>query len=238
MESLNTMHEIKREWEILSSPSEVCVCVRVKWINGVCLPDDDGDEIKSARFRIMTLEDNELIGKLSLRKDSNENKMDREEMKCLMIRRLLLDWDLDIPIQYDGDWMTKECFNRVMRLPAPLLSAFLDKYENEIRISEEEEREIQKQSIVLFSPNSGGIKDACEAVTLFCNLGNFWEKFGLNKWDMKNLTYREFMLLRLMIGHEMEKHKKQNTPAKKRPTKIAGRSGTRPSRGIVVQNSG
>jgi len=188
---------------------------------------------------MMTLEDNEVMGRLALRKNGDEEKIDVEELRRLTVRRLLLDWDLDIPIEREGEWLTKRCFDRVMRVSAPLLSAFLHEYEKKVSVTEDEEREIRQQAIVLFSPNSNGIKDACEAVTLFCNYGNFYEKFGLNKWDMKGLTYREYLLLRLMMGHEMEKNKKQmKQPANKPRTKIAGKNGPRASRGIVIPNSG
>jgi hypothetical protein len=239
MESLNIMDDIKREWEILSTTTEVVVTVRVSWVNGICLPDNDGNEVKSARFKMMTLEDNEIMSRLSMRQNVEDRAIDSEEMRKLMIRRLLLGWDLDIPIERYDNWLTKECFERVMRIPAPLLTAILLEYEKKIVINDEEENEIRRQSIVLFSPNSGGIQDACEAVTLFCNYGNFWEKFGLNKWDMKGLTYREYLLLRLMIGHDMERTKKQmKQPSPKSRAKIAGKSGARASRGIVVPNSG
>ena len=71
-------------------------------------------------------------------------------------------------------------------------------------------------------------------VTLFCTLGNFWEKFGLNRFDLKKLPYKEFLMLRVMMQKEGEAMKRNQPQHNKGSnTRIAGPGGrTRPSRGI------
>jgi hypothetical protein len=133
--------------------------------------------------------------------------------------------------------MTAECYEKVKLIPAPLMEAFLDEFEKRITISKDEEEKIIKQSIILFGKNSRGVVDACEAVSSFCTLGNFWEKFGIGKSiPITEMPFREYTMLKMMIGKENEMSKIGSAP--RRPlTRIAGAGGKpRASQGIVVED--
>jgi hypothetical protein len=82
------------------------------------------------------------------------------------------------------------------------------------------------------------VADACEAVSLFCTLGNYYEKFGLDRDRLWELPYREYLLLKMMIRQEGEARQREESRRKTSAhsgTKIvAGHGGrARPSRGIV-----
>jgi len=89
----------------------------------------------------------------------------------------------------------------------------------------------------LFGRNSRGVVDACEAISAFCTLGNFWEKFGIGKGvPIHEMPYKEYVMLKMVINKENEASKIQNAP-RKPLTRIAGPSGRpRASRGIVVED--
>ena len=239
---LNLMNddEIKNQWNTLVDSDVVTVVVRVRWIEGICVPDNNGTSSVWAKFRRMTCGDYWKIEQQAAVSEEDDIKekgryIDDEITKKMIIRMLLLDWSLDIPLEFNNDngYLTKESFDRAMHIPAPLMNAFLEQYEKTTEVSEDEYIKAERQSAVLFSQNSSGVSNACETVSLFCTLGNFWEKFGLNRFDLNKLPYREFMMLRVMVQKEGEAMKRSQSHSRGSNTKIAGSGGrTRPSRGI------
>ena len=249
--SLTAEQIAKNELEILRSPDEIRVRVKVSWDKGFCLPDENGEREEEAVFKTLTFGDNYAIEKacaytMPVAKDSElpdgmempmQTQHDIQEMRRLFVRRNLLRWTLDIPIERVDGWMTSECYAMVSRISAPLMDAFLDGFEDRTIVTKEEEETINKQSLTLFSKHSRGVADACEAIRLFCTLGNFWEKFGLDRFDIPDLPYREYALLKMMTAKESEAMRRQSKAAKTvSNTKIiAGHGGkARPSQGIVI----
>jgi len=223
----------------VNEPDRVRVRVRVSWRNGICLPDKTGDKEEEAVFAVLTFGDNYAIEKaVTYEKDVDGSTTvqvtDLNEYRRLLVRHNLLSWTLDIPIERDSyGWMTPECYQRVSRIPAPLMEAFVQGFEQSMEITEEEERKISRQCAILFSPTGRGVSDACEAVSLFCTLGNYWEKFGLNKATLPSLPYREYLLLKIMLSKEGDANRvKHHHPASS--TKIASAGRSRPSRGLVM----
>jgi len=207
--STTSREEIKREWQDLTA-STVEVTVRVKWLDDICLPDPDGDDVVKAVFRRMEFEDSVAIDKQCTTILDEPDTMvvtDYDEARRMVVRRLLKSWTLDIPLECDEDgWLTDACFMRVVNLPAPLLTAMVVKYDKTNSITEEEDEKIDRQSVILFSKNSRGVSAACDAVSLFCNLSNFWEKFGLNYFDLSHIPFKTYLMLRIMIGKDSEAH--------------------------------
>jgi len=249
---MNTMAEKKlapdelarREYEILCDPMVVRVRVPVSWRNDMCLPDSDSKMYEEAEFKVLTFGDNHVLDKaVSYDTDIVENGQvmttttatDLNEYRRLLVRRNLLKWTLDIPIERKDGWMTPECWERVKRVPAPLMDAFLERYDASSSVSKKEEEKIMRQSAVLFGKNSRGVSDACEAISLFCTLGNFWDKFGVGRGTpIHEMPLREYIMLKIVIGRENESMRISSAP--KRPlTRIAGADGRpRASRGIVM----
>ena len=238
--SLSAEEMAKREFELLTSPDTVRVKVPVRRFAAFWLPAEGGKETVEAIFRAMSFGDNLVIEKACTYRIDNKqtrerrDEVDINEMRRLIVKRNLLSWSLPIPIEREGDWMTAESYRRVGSVAAPLMEALLDKYEERIQVSKEDEELIHRQSAVLFSKSSRGVADACEAISLYCTLGNYWEKFGLNRFSILNLPYREYLMLKMMIGKEGEAHKVSSASRAPSSRIAMGHGGrTRPSRGIT-----
>ena len=226
----------------MAEPDKVRVRTRVSWRFGMCLPDPEGEAEEEAVFAVVTFGDNRAIEKSVTREvDAGDGRTkfsvaDLDEYRRLLLKRNLLSWTLDIPIERDASgWMRPECYERVSRVPAPLIAAFLGGLEASMEVTDEEERRIDRQCAVLFSKSGRGVADACEAVSMFCAFGNYWEKFGIDRFNLPKVPYREYVLLRMVMGKEAEASRVAARPRAQSMTRIAGPGGrTRPSRGIVV----
>jgi hypothetical protein len=238
--SLSPEEIARREFELMTSPDEIRVRVTARKFGTFWLPAAEGEEIEAV-FKSMTFGDNLIIEKAcTYRIDNKETRerrdeVDINEMRRMIVKRNLLSWTLPIAIERQGGWMTPASYKKVGNIPAPLMEALLDQYEARIRISPEDEDIISRQSSILFGQNSRGVADACEAISLYCTLGNYWEKFGLSRFAITELPYREYLMLKMMIGKEGESHRQKSaakTASKSRV--VMGNSGrARPSRATM-----
>lgn len=233
----------RKEYGTIIDPTKIRIRVKVSWVNGICLPDSRGKTEEEAIFKVLTFGDNYALDKAvsyEIEVDGGMGRVtafDLNEYRRLLIKKNLLSWTLDIPIEREDGWMTPKCYERVRRIPGPLMDAFVDGFEQSSTITREEEEKIIKQSIILFGRNSRGVVDACEAISLFCTLGNFWEKFGVSKGvPIQEFPYKEYLMLKMVVSKENEAMRTQMAP-RKPLTRIAGPGG-RPmaSRGIVVED--
>jgi hypothetical protein len=240
--SLTAEQIAEREWEMMCDPDKVRVSVSVQWMGGLCLPDPDGEEEVEAVFKAWTFGDNWVVDK-ACRYDTDRGdgkktpQTDLNEFRRMMLKRGLLSWTLDIPIERQGGWLTPGCYARVGSVYAPLIEAIVGGYEETMSLSKKEEGLLQRQSAVLFSPTSRGVADACEAVSIFCTWGNFAEKFGLDKDKLRDLPYKEYVMLKMMMGKEGEAIRRHQGAKKDRHagTRIATGGGkVRASRGKKI----
>ena len=231
---------VQRAWRNVNDPEKVHVYVRVCWTGSMCLPSLDGDDEESAIFSQFTFADNHAIESATIRyMDVGGGRkvqvLDSNEFRRFMLKKSLLSWSLDVPVERADGWMTPESYGRVSSIPAPLMDAFLDGFEDTMAISDDEAKLIDRQSAILFSETSNGVADACEAVSLFCVLGNFWEKFGLNRDVLPKLPYREYLRLKVMMGKEGDRLKAQGRAKNQPGARVAGRGGRpRPSMGTRI----
>jgi hypothetical protein len=200
--------EFKREWEMLMAPETIKVSVKVKWIGKICIPDNEGKEEATAVFRLMTCEKyweiEQDCSKMEIVPDGEIKTTDYPEMRKQILRRMLLKWSLDMPLEFDDNGnLSDDCFSKVIKLPSPLISTFVGKYEDSINVGDDEIEKAERQAAILFRSNRG-VENACKSVSLYCTLSNFWDKFGLNRDDMRNLSYREYVMLRIMVAKETE----------------------------------
>ena len=66
----------------------------------------------------------------------------------------------------------------------------------------------------MFHPNGNGVHNAHEAVSLYCNLSSFWDKFGLNYFDLQRLPQDVYAKLREVLSRESSergKHRKNES---------------------------
>ena len=239
--SLTAEEIAKRECEAMTDPNKVKVRVGVLEWNGIKMPvaEDRAEAHVEAVFNKMTVGDNRVIedavSYMHERPDGKEQRLtDVTEYRRLLMKRNLLEWDL-CEVEREGGWMTSECYKKIGKMAAPLVEAILDRYESSMTITRDEERVIDRQAAILFGKNSRGVADACEAVRKYCNLGSFWEKFGLREEQLDNMHYKDFLMLKIMSAKEIESQKASAPSGKKPVTKIAGPGGrVRQSRGVVV----
>jgi len=235
--------QLRKEYQLLCHQDTVRVQVKARRHGKSWLPDADGDHSIWAKLRRMDVGDFWMIERFTTRTEEIDGKpivdYDGEEMKRQILRFQLLDWNMGVPLTFDDSGrLTEECWKVVMQQPAPLVDALVTEYQSTYIVTMSEEQKIDRQCAVLFSPKTRGVDDACEAVTLFCVLGNMWEKFGINRFQIKKLPYREYVMLRMVLQREID-HRKAQTGAKRRrdAVRIAGPGGrTRPSRGITIEN--
>ena len=240
--SLAAEEVARREAELMEKPNEIPVRIKVRWEGSICLPDPEGEAEEKAVFRAMTFGDNLLIEQACrhetpIDEDSNKTQVevDFNEVRRLTLKRNLLSWSLNIPLERENGWLTPECYKRVGQVPAPLIEAFLDGFWKRCDVDAEEEEMIGRQASVLFGKNSRGVNDACEAVRLYCTMSGQWDKFGLKGEELMSMPYRQYVMLKLMMGYENEAMRRQTASKQPPVTKIAGRGGrTRPSHGTRI----
>lgn len=234
--------QIRKDWERLVTSADDCVVrVMCRERGPFLLPQDDGNIEVVAVFRPMSFgEYRQMELEASVEEQVSEREalltVDYETMKESILRRMLVSWNLDVPLEFnERGWLTDDCFERICRFPAPLIEALLDEYESKLMISDEEEQKIDRQAAILFAKNSKGVSNACEAVSLFCTYSNFWEKFGLNRFQLAQLPYAEFLRLRIMVGKDNQAHAAAMRSSDKPRAKVVGPGGRpRASRGVVV----
>jgi hypothetical protein len=232
----------EKEYKLIVGNDTVKIKLSVSKFSGSYLPDINGKEEITVKFKTMSVVDYWTLSSLSkMEIVQNERtiaeEVDYEEFNRQIIRYQLIDCSF-IKLEFDElDRLTEESWNKVLSQPAPLISALLDEYAKTYIITREEDESITKQAAILFSKNSRGVENACEAITLFCVLGTFWEKFGLKKDDLKKLSYKEYLMLRMVIAQEITTQRaSMNSGSKKSNTMIAGKGGKiRPSNGIVQE---
>jgi hypothetical protein len=240
-----TAEEIaRREFAFLEAPDRVPVKITATNVCGFLLPrsvaDDDRELTEvTAVFKIWTYSDNQIIDRAcrysAKRGDGKDvEQTDVNEMRRLMVKRNLLEWSLDIPIERENGWMTPDSYKRVGSIPAPLLEALVLEFEQSFMITTSEEKTITKQCAILFNKNGRGVSNACDAVSMFCTYGNFNEKFGLTREELTDLPYKEYQMLRMVMGREGEAAKRASKTGKDHhaATRVAmGSTKVRASRG-------
>lgn len=242
--SISPEQMAQREWEIMCETDTVRVVVPVRWHGRLCLPceKENAEEEVEALFKSWTYGDNWVVERACRYKAPRDDgkttdQTDLSEFRRMMLKRGLLEWNLSIPVERDSEWLTSECYDRIGGVSGPLVEALVAGYERTMSLTEEEEDKITRQALVLFSPNGRGVMDACEAVSMFCTWGNFAEKLGLDKDKLLQLPYREYIMLKIMMGKESDAVRKSSKSTKDHHsnTRIAGAGGRiRPARGTKV----
>lgn len=125
------------------------------------------------------------------------------KLKCFIVKWLLKNWNLPIElVRKPSGELTEECFDRVMSIHPNIMRYFLNEYENTMFMSEEDRGVIARQSTLLFHPKSKGVANPHSAISMYCNLSSFWEKFGLNYFEMQRLPHDIFIQLKTVLGNE------------------------------------
>ena len=132
------------------------------------------------------------------------------KLKMFIVRWLLKRWSLPIDlIRKTNGELTDECFNKVMNVHPNIMKYFLNEFENTMFMSEDDRITIMKQSSLLFHPKSKGVGNPHNAISTYCNLSSFWEKFGINYFEMQRLPHDVFIQLKTVLGNEISMKSKE-----------------------------
>jgi hypothetical protein len=216
----------------IEEPGLVEVRQPVRWHGRLCLPCLDGDNVVVARFKTFTFADNHAIETataqtIEVGEREELSVSEPNEYRRMMLLRSLIWWSLPIAIERENGWMTENCYERIGRCCGALLGSLVHLFYESTVIDNEEEEKIDRQSALLFSEHGRGVTNACEAVSSYCTLSGFWEKFGIDRGMIPGLPFRDYLRLRVMMNKERdaEKSRRKSGGAKKSPTRIAGSGG-------------
>ena len=143
-----------------------------------------------------TLLENECIDDTKRGSFYNYNKL-----KKFMLGRMLcatsLDWVL---IEYGNDGiLTEDSLQSVMSIHPRILRVLMDKIDILPNpMDKEDERELERQCSILFGKGEG-VTNPHQYITMYCNLSAFWEKFGMNYFDILNLPQDVFSALKKVM---------------------------------------
>ena len=111
----------------------------------------------------------------------------------------------------------KLSFEELLKLHPRIIHGIL----RQIRVfddtDEQEERRLAKQSAILFG-NGNPVNNPHPAIVLYCDLTSFWQKFGLNYYDIQKLPKDTFnMLKRVMQLDSSSKKTETSSPSRPSP---------------------
>ena len=125
----------------------------------------------------------------------------------IMMRRFLMTYMLSrtsFPgievIEHDADGkVTRECWERMNRVHPRIWETLFLKVDMFPETGDDKsEIDLDKQCKQLFCDHKG-VKSPHEWIELYCNLTAFWEKFGLNYFDVMNLPNNLYVALRKVM---------------------------------------
>ena len=125
----------------------------------------------------------------------------------------------EIHVEYGKDGrITDEVRKKIYQIHPRILSGILDKVEIfSNKMPENEKKDLEKQCSMLFGDGKG-INNPHKWITIYCMLSSFWEKFGLNYFDILKLPHETYQMLKHIMNLESTYKSKsiESTPTRKR----------------------
>lgn len=138
--------------------------------------------------------------------DGNEeaNLYNYSKIKRFLLEYMLADTNVPwIVLRHeDNGKLSNRCLEQLLSLHPRILRCLFSKvsiFPEEL--SADEEREMEKQCALLFGKGEG-IVNPHQWITTYCNLTSFWEKFGLNYYDVLSLPHELFVQLKRVMSLE------------------------------------
>lgn len=132
--------------------------------------------------------------------------LDHEKRRELIWKELLTgaSWfDLQ---REAGDISQDQQTNYIDALEPKVANALVEILEETLFIGRKEEREILRQAIVLFKPNSGGLRNPHPTIKKYCDAAMFWEKFGLRAYSsLSDMPQEDYIRFKHMNQLEAER---------------------------------
>lgn len=166
-------------------------------------------------------------------------EIDTIERDKLALRYLLQEWSLGKLEKDSTGALTDECYEEVLSVDSRIINCFVDELNKSIEVSEDDRKEIDKQSAILFNENSRGVNNPNKAISDYCSLTSMAEKFDLNYYELLTFPLSTYMKLKMVMGNEAEIRSQQSRRSKNRnkgQTRVSGGGKSRVSSGITIPN--
>lgn len=171
---------------------QIKINIQCEMRDNILYPDTNGSMLIWVLFHEMTCDIHWKIEKLM-----KDNGFQEDRIKDIYIDQII---DCSFIEEYNKESLLKHT--------PMLIDCILDRYRETFEISEIEQEEMDKQSSIFF--NGKAVENSCEGINLYCLYSSFWEKFGLNRNDLKELPYKEYLLLKYLLIKETEVKKVNN----------------------------
>jgi len=149
------------------------------------------------------------------------------KVKLFMIEYMLAGTSIPIKIERDGDRLCKSSLDSIMRIHPRIMRIIMSKvsvFPDDL--PKDEKMRLDRQCSKLFGDGSG-IMNPHEWISTYCNLTAFWEKFGLNYFDIMRLPHELFSHLKTVMSLEssckskhMEDVQRQSTGKARQPSRF------------------
>ena len=118
------------------------------------------------------------------------------KLKKFFLKYLIKDWSLPFEIKRNIDGsLLPQLLQKIYNLHPFILKTLIQQYDYFVCFSQEEQKQINKQCYLLFDKD-GSVTNPHWSVSLYLELSFFWQKFGLNYYDIQNLPIQVFESLK------------------------------------------
>ncbi len=189
----------------------------------ICDKDDSDEEIVF-KFKKLTYEYWKFIESEMIEKHKVKLMFGREDiissynftkMSKHILQYVLKEWSLPIELVFNENGVIEdECYEKIMAIHPNILKYFIESFETSLFLSADDKDKMIRQSRSLFK-DGNAVSSPHEAISAYCDLTAFWDKFGLNYYDLKNLPYELYLRLKTISQHEMTFKNIENKPAPK-----------------------
>lgn len=140
------------------------------------------------------------------------------EVKKLMLKYMLIKWNLNVKLEFNKEGsLTDDCLKNILNIPANVISRIIWEYEQTFYINKKDYKKLEVDAKKLFAPKSKGVDNPSKYVSLYCTLTSFWDKFGLNYFDLMKLPKTEYYGLKTVLRFENEAREKEYDQMNKKP---------------------
>lgn len=126
------------------------------------------------------------------------------KVKLFMLKRMISATNIDgVSIEYQPNGiLSDQSYSDIMKIHPRILRMLMNKVNVFPKsLSKSEEKELEKQCSILFGKGDG-IQDPHPYISVYCNLASFWEKFGINYFDLMRLPRDLFKMLKQVMSLE------------------------------------
>lgn len=127
---------------------------------------------------------------------------DALKLKTYILRHMVVGWCFDKPLSFDQHGLlTDESYLDLLKVHPRILRAIVGLYDYRLDLSDEEAGQLERDCYVIFGKGSS-VSNTNPYLSLYLELSSFWDKFGLNYYDLLNLPHEMYEGLRKVMSEE------------------------------------